>query len=293
LGLSGGIDSAVTATLAVDALGAEHVHAILMPSPHSSKSSITDAEALAKNLGISTQMFAISETFELFKALSLERLGTEGSALAIQNLQARVRTIILMHYSNTYGWLLLNTGNKSEAAMGYSTLYGDTAGALAPLGNIYKTDVYGLANWRNGQSALIPLSILEKAPSAELYPGQTDADNIPPYEELDYILRLHIEENLGVDEILEYIANDSVAPELDSKTVTETLEKIRLSEFKRRQEPLAPQLGGLEMNGERNWPITNGFRDHNRELLAPSEIVNYLKTIYRDSKTNGRNFLDN
>jgi NAD+ synthase (glutamine-hydrolysing) len=264
-----------------------------MPSPNSSEGSITDANALAANLNIATQLFPITETFEQFKGLSRQHLGQEGSSLAVQNLQARIRTIILMHYSNTHNWLLLNTGNKSEAAMGYSTLYGDTAGALATLGNVYKTDVYGLANWRNGQSPVIPQTIIDKAPSAELYPGQTDADNIPVYSDLDYILRLHIEDNFGVDEILECISNDSAAPDIDAQTVVETLQKVRLSEFKRRQEPLAPQLSGLEISTERNWPITNGFKDHDRALLAPAQIVNYIKSIYRDSKTNGRNFLDN
>jgi NAD+ synthetase len=293
LGLSGGIDSAVTAALAVDALGAKHVHGILMPSPNSSAGSVTDAQQLAQKLGISTVLFPISQAYALFKSLFLNQNETEGSILAVQNLQARLRTIILMHYSNTYDWLLLNTGNKSEAAMGYSTLYGDTAGAFAPLGNIYKTDVYGLANWRNDQGVVIDQSILDKAPSAELYPGQLDSDNIPPYDVLDYILRLHIEDNAGVDEIVEYLANDSGTPEIDVKTIIDTLNQVRSSEFKRRQEPLAPQLGGLDVTGERHWPITNGFEDHYRELVAPSEIINYLKNIYRDSKLNGNDFLDN
>jgi NAD+ synthetase len=161
IGLSGGIDSAVIASLAVDALGAQHVHGVMMPGPHSSQGSIDDATALAANLGIETHTMPITRPLEAFRALSQEVLGQEGSFLARQNIQARIRTLHLMHLSNTFGWLLLNTGNKSEAAMGFSTLYGDTAGAIAPLGNVYKTDVYGLAHWLNKMSAVIPVEILE------------------------------------------------------------------------------------------------------------------------------------
>ncbi|MDR2672854.1 MAG: NAD(+) synthase [Coriobacteriales bacterium] len=293
VGISGGIDSALVTSLAVEALGLQHVHGVLMPSPHSSAASRTDALALAAGLGISTQEFALDELFTSFLAQSKQVIGTEGSDLAIQNLQARMRTVVLMHLSNTYGWLLLNTGNKSEAAVGYSTLYGDTAGALAPLGNIYKTDVYGLARWLNSTNETIPQAILDKPPSAELYPGQKDSDNIPPYDVLDQILRLHIEEGMGVDEILEFINNYPVSVDIDKDLVVDVLNRVKTAEFKRRQEPLAPRLGGLDITAGRAWPITNGFADHSRNLLAPTEIVTYLNDIYSNRMPNNSDFLGN
>ncbi|MDR3053016.1 MAG: NAD(+) synthase [Coriobacteriales bacterium] len=286
LGLSGGIDSAVTATLAVDALGPEHVHGVLMPGPYSSEGSISDATALAQNLGIETHTLPITLPFETFKSVSQEVLGQEGSALALQNLQARIRTIYLMHLSNTFNWLLLNTGNKSEAAMGFSTLYGDTAGAFAPLGNLYKDDVYGLAAWRNRQGQIIPPAILEKAPSAELYEGQTDQDSLPPYAELDRILHLHIEDGLGIDQIMEFARLESDAP-LDINLVEEVLRSVARAEFKRRQEPLAPTLGYQDMCLDRNWPITNGFSDHSRNLSSQRDFGAYLSMIYSGEFPNG------
>ncbi|MDR1088354.1 MAG: NAD(+) synthase [Coriobacteriales bacterium] len=297
LGISGGIDSAVVATLATDALGAEHVHGVLMPSPYSSEGSVKDAEALAQHLGIKTVLFPITGPFQNFLAESKAILDTEGSDTALQNLQARIRTVILMHLSNTYGWLLLNTGNKSEAAMGYSTLYGDTAGAIAPLGALYKTDVYGLANWRNSRSLVIPESILNKEPSAELYSGQKDTDKLPPYDTLDQILRLHIEENFGVDEILEFFSSYPIETSIDTQMILDVLREVSQAEFKRRQEPMAFQFDGINLNEQRMWPVTNGFADHSRDIIAPTEIVNYLSMLYREANPGGRsgglNFLDN
>jgi NAD+ synthase (glutamine-hydrolysing) len=293
VGLSGGIDSAVIASLAVDALGSERVHGVLMPGPHSSRGSIDDATALAKNLGIETFTMPITKPLESFHAVSQEVLGQEGSFLARQNIQARIRTIYLMHLSNTFGWLLLNTGNKSEAAMGFSTLYGDTAGAIAPLGNVYKTDVYGLARWRNEKSLVIPSVILEKAPSAELYDGQKDQDTLPPYELLDRILRLHIEDGLGVDQILEYAAHEPDGEELTTELVEQVLATVRGAEYKRRQEPLAPSLGCLDMGLDRAWPLTNGFRDHHRDLKPNVGIADYLKMIRSWKRPEGWGFLAN
>jgi NAD+ synthase (glutamine-hydrolysing) len=297
LGISGGIDSAVVATLAADALGAEHVHGVLMPSPYSSEGSVADAEALAAHLGLKTVVFPITSPFQNFLAESEAILGTQGSDTALQNLQARIRTVILMHLSNSYGWLLLNTGNKSEAAMGYSTLYGDTAGALAPLGAVYKTDVYGLANWRNSRTLAIPQAILNKEPSAELYPGQKDTDRLPPYDTLDQILRLHLEENLGVDEILEFFSSYPIETNIDTNLVLEVLHEVSHAEFKRRQEPMAFQFDGVNLNEHRVWPVTNGFEDHSRDIIAPTEIINYLSMMYREVNPGGRsgglNFLDN
>lgn len=293
VGLSGGIDSAVVATLAADALGAEHVHCVMMPSPYSSEDSQSDAEALASNLGMEVTTFPISAVFEHFLAQSGEVLGTEGSGTARQNLQARLRTVILMHLSNTYDWLLLNTGNKSENAIGYSTLYGDTAGAIAPLGGLYKTDVYGLADWRNSRDAVIPLATLRREPSAELYSGQKDTDDLPPYDTLDQILRLHIEENLGVDEILEFFNNYPIKTVVDTSTILDVLDRVRRAEYKRRQEPMAFQFEGVSLNEHRAWPVSNGFKDHSRDIIAPGEILKYLGQIYRETHAGGFNFLDN
>jgi NAD+ synthase (glutamine-hydrolysing) len=293
IGLSGGIDSAVTASLAVDALGAEHVHGVLMPGPHSSRGSVDDATVFAANLGIETLTLPITEPLEAFRELSRKVLGQEGSFLARQNIQARIRTIHLMHLSNTFGWLLLNTGNKSEAAMGFSTLYGDTAGALAPLGNVYKTDVYGLAHWRNGKGVVIPSAIIEKAPSAELYDGQRDQDSLPPYDLLDRILRLHIEDGLGVDQILEYTRQEADDEGVTTELVEQVLDTVRGAEYKRRQEPLAPSLGYLDMSADRGWPLTNGFRDHYRDLKPDTGLADYLGMIHSWKRPEGWDFLAN
>jgi NAD+ synthase (glutamine-hydrolysing) len=293
IGLSGGIDSAVTATLAVDALGAEHVHGVLMPGPHSSPGSVTDATELAKKLGIDTLTLPITKPLEAFRALYQEVLGQEGSFLARQNIQARIRTIHLMQLSNTFNWLLLNTGNKSEAAMGFSTLYGDTAGALAPLGNVYKTDVYGLALWRNERSSVIPPAILAKAPSAELYDGQRDDDTLPPYEQLDRILRPHIEEGMGVDQVVEYLQQEPDGEWVTEELVEQVLNSVRAAEYKRRQEPLAPSLGYVDMGADRDWPLTNGFKDHYRDLKPNVGLSEYLGMIRSWKQPDGWDFLAN
>ncbi len=253
LGLSGGVDSALTATIAVDSLGAEHVHAVLMPSEHSSEGSIVDAKQLASNLGISTLFLPIEEPFKTTLSVVAEATGEEVVGLARENMQARIRTVYLMTLSNMYNWMLLNTGNKSEAAMGFSTLYGDTAGAFAPLGNIYKTELYELCRWRNTQGEVIPEAILTKAPSAELYDGAKDSDRLPPYEVLDEILGLYLEEGLSVDEI----TLEGYAPEL----VKEVLATIARNEYKRRCEPIAPLFENIALTEERAWPITNQYSD--------------------------------
>jgi NAD+ synthase (glutamine-hydrolysing) len=287
LGLSGGIDSALVAALATEALGSSHVHGVCMPGPFSSQASIDDAQELARLLGIETLTFPIVDSFEAFKQASIQVLGGPGSDTALENLQARLRTLILMHLSNSYGWLVLNTGNKSEAAMGYSTLYGDTAGAFAPLGNLYKTDVYGIAAWLNEKELRIPQAIIDKAPSAELREGQLDTDSLPPYDVLDRILKLHIEENLGVDQILECAHQHAGEAPLDSELIESVLARVKKAEFKRRQEPLAPILGGVDMCKERWWPLTNGFNDRDRHLFERSEMYDYLSTIFLDRGPSG------
>ncbi|MDR2035483.1 MAG: NAD(+) synthase [Coriobacteriales bacterium] len=293
LGLSGGLDSAVVATLAADALGPDKVHGILMPSPFSSKGSVEDSRKLAANINIPLLDFSVAELYESFLAQAQALLGAQGPDLARQNLQVRLRMVILMYLSNTYGWLLLNTSNKSERSVGYSTLYGDTAGALAPLGSLYKTDVYGLAHWRNCRSNDIPQVILDKEPSAELHEGQKDTDSLPPYETLDQILRLHLEENMGVDEILEFVSNYPIKTDIDKETILDVLNRVSSAEFKRRQEPPCFQFDGIGLTEHRSWPVTNGFRDHSRDIVAPAEILDYLNILYRGTSKDGFNFLDN
>ena len=293
VGMSGGIDSAVVAAIACDALGSEHVHGVLMPGPYSSESSLGDARKQAELLGIDTLEIPISDIFASFNELSQQSIGNEGSELARQNVQSRLRTLILMHLSNTFGWLMLNTGNKSERATGYSTLYGDTAGAIAPLGNIYKTDVYGLANWRNERSMVIPQGCIDKEPSAELSEGQKDSDSLPPYEVLDHILRMHIEEGMGVGQILEFTSRDVFGESLDGALVRSVLESVQKAEFKRRQEPLAPTLGYMDMNEDRDWPVTNGFKDHDDHIVSDVSVEDYLNMIQSWRMPEGWNFLAN
>lgn len=253
LGLSGGIDSALIATIAADALDPGHVHAVLMPSEHSSEGSITDALALASNLGIDTITLPIDEPFKVTRETVARAAGHEVTGIARENMQARIRTVYLMTLSNMNGWMLLNTGNKSEAAMGFSTLYGDTAGAFAPLGNVYKTELYELARWRNTYGEVIPQAIFDKAPSAELYDDARDSDRLPPYEDLDDILQLYLEDGLTADEIV----LEGYTPEL-VKTV---LSAVARNEYKRRNEPMAPVFENIDLTEERDWPVTNRYHD--------------------------------
>ena len=293
LGLSGGIDSALVAVLASDALGAEHVHALLLPSAVTAPTSQSDALELAGNLGIEATISGIDELLMAFRARLSEPANWDPQALAVQNLQARLRMICLMYAANQHNWLLLNTSNKSEAAVGYSTLYGDSAGGFAPFGNIYKTDLYELAVWRNSQQAVIPASILHKPPTAELFSGQLDTDTLPPYELLDRILRLHIEDNFGLDQILDFLANLPDADPVDADLVSAVLRLVQRAEFKRRQEPLAPNLGSVSLTDQRAWPITNGFRDRQHFLNTGGNWENLLEIIRDGQRPSGLGFLDN
>ncbi len=254
VGLSGGIDSALVATIAVEALGVEHVHGILMPSEYSSEGSLRDANELATTLGIQTSEIPIDEAVKLFHKLLADDCGGSVEGLAAENLQARIRAVYLMTVANANGWLVLNTGNKSEAAMGFSTLYGDTVGALAPIGNLYKTEVYELAKWRVQQGESIPYECLTKPPSAELYEGALDSDRLPDYESLDTILRAHIENDLGLEQI--------VALGFDEDLVAEVLSTVTKSEYKRRAEPPALQVCGVDLCEDRDWPITCAWLDN-------------------------------
>ena len=232
LGLSGGIDSALVAALAVDALGPENVLGVLLPSPYTSRESIESAEELAANLGIKTRTIPIEPVMLAFEGVLVDIL-SDKHGVTRENIQSRIRGVILMSLSNTLGNLLLNTGNKSEVAVGYCTLYGDSCGALAVIGDLYKTQVYSLAHWYNEREGTdrIPRFILERAPSAELRPNQKDEDTLPPYAVLDKILYDHIEMRMGYDTLCEV----GHSPEI----VERVLSLLSVSEFKRHQVPPA------------------------------------------------------
>ena len=229
LGLSGGIDSALTAAVAVEALGPAHVLGVLMPSPYSSRGSVDDAIQLAQNLGIETITLPIEGLMHAFDGTLRGALGSTPPGVAAENIQARIRGNLMMALSNARGALLLTTGNKSELSVGYCTLYGDMSGGLAVIADVPKTMVYRVARWRNQTAGRpeIPEASLTKAPSAELRPNQTDQDSLPPYEILDAILQRHVEQHQPADEI--------VAAGFDAVTVERVLRLVRLAEFKRKQ----------------------------------------------------------
>lgn len=243
LGLSGGLDSAVTACLAVDALGKEHVHCVSLPSPYTSITSITDAKQLAENLGCELKIIPIADALASVKSTLLDSFIDVNLDVTEENIQARLRGMFLMALANKYGWLLLNSSNKSELAVGYATLYGDMAGSLAVLSDVYKSDLYRLADWINREREIIPTSILTKPPSAELRPNQRDADSLPPYNILDGILRLVIEEGKNREEVAE--------AGYPQETVDEVLHLLVRSEFKRRQ--AAPGLRVTKRGFGRGW----------------------------------------
>lgn len=227
LGLSGGIDSALTAAIAADAMGAENVLGVMMPSCYSSAGSVSDSAELAKNLGIETTTLPIAPIMKTYEAALAEEFRGCPADVTEENIQSRIRGNLLMALSNKFGSLLLTTGNKSELAVGYCTLYGDMNGGLAVIADLPKMMVYRVARWRNQRRPDIPEAILTKAPSAELRPNQTDQDSLPPYELLDQILELHIEQSQSAEEI--------IAQGYDEETVRRVLRLVRLSEFKRKQ----------------------------------------------------------
>ena len=250
LGLSGGIDSALTATLAVDALGKECVYGLLMPSKYSSTHSISDAKELAENLGIGYEIIEISGVVSSFQS------AIELSGLAEENIQARVRGSLLMGLSNQRGHLILATGNKSELAVGYSTLYGDAVGGFAPIKDIFKVDIWRLARWRNSQAGgkgLIPVNSIEKAPSAELSPGQKDSDSLPDYELLDQVLKLYIEKNIDATKI--------IASGFDKALVDRVVALVDKAEYKRRQYPPGPKVSPIAFGKDRRLPMTSRWRE--------------------------------
>ncbi len=248
LGLSGGIDSALVCALAVAALGPENVHGILMPSQYSTDHSVKDAEDLAHNLGIGYDIVPIAECFEAFRHTMYPVFGDRAEDVTEENMQARIRGTILMSYANKFGAIVLNTTNKSEAAMGYGTLYGDSCGAISVIGDLYKTEVYELSEWINRNEEIIPRNSITKAPSAELRPGQKDSDSLPDYALLDAILNLHIEEQLSVDEIVD----EGYEPDL----VNEVVRKVRVNEWKRLQFAPLLKVSPMSFGLDRRVPIS-------------------------------------
>jgi NAD+ synthase (glutamine-hydrolysing) len=259
LALSGGIDSALTATIAVDAIGADNVHVVLMPSRYSSGHSVSDAEDLVKRQGVHSAMIPIASIVDAF-IQELTPTGFPETGLPAENLQARVRGVVLMGLSNAGGHLVLTTGNKSELAAGYSTLYGDSAGGFAPIKDVFKTMVWELARWRNAEAARqgmtppIPENSITKPPSAELAPGQLDTDSLPPYEVLDALLDDYVEKDMGSAEL--------VAAGHDPALVERVIRLVDTAEYKRRQYPPGPKISQKNFGRDRRLPITNRWREH-------------------------------
>lgn len=252
IGLSGGMDSALVTYIAVKALGPENVDVVMMPSKYSSEGSIKDSEELIRNLGISSSTISIQPVVDSTINQLSSTFKTEIKSITEENLQARIRGLYLMAYSNNFGNLLLTTGNKSEMAVGYSTLYGDMCGGLAVIADIYKTDVYRIANFINRSGDIIPQNILKKAPSAELKPNQTDQDTLPPYEILDTILRMYLEENKEFEEINKVMNNEQL--------VRKVLKMVDINEFKRNQAAPALRVSSKAFGYGRRYPIVQGWR---------------------------------
>jgi NAD+ synthase (glutamine-hydrolysing) len=259
IGLSGGIDSAVVATIAADALGPETVHVVGMPSRYSSDHSVSDAEDLARRQGLHWSLFSVAAVVEAYEKAFADSASGGLHGLAEENLQARVRGTTLMALSNALGHLVLTTGNKSELATGFSTLYGDSAGGFAPIKDVPKTLVWELARWRNQQAVAqgkpepIPPAIIDKPPSAELSPGQLDADRLPPYDVLDQVLDDYVERDLGRDEL--------VAKGYDAELVERVIQLVDIAEYKRRQYPPGPKVTSKGFGRDRRLPITNAWRE--------------------------------
>lgn len=252
IGLSGGIDSALTLAVAVDAIGAHRVTAVMMPSPYTSELSKDEAARQAEMFGVQYLTLPIEKPFDAFREVLAPVLGDAPADVTEENIQARIRGVLLMALSNRTGRMVLTTGNKSEYAVGYATLYGDMAGGFAPLKDVYKTLVYRLARYRNGLSPAIPDAVITRAPSAELRPDQKDSDSLPPYELLDLILEAYIEDDLGYDEI--------VARGFEPHVVRRVLNLVTRNEYKRRQAPPGIKVSRRAFGRERRYPITSGYR---------------------------------
>lgn len=262
LGLSGGIDSAICAALAVDALGEERLRAVMLPYRYTSESSITDAEACARALGCRYDTVAIEEPVQGFLSTLGDMFEGTDEGITEENLQSRARGVILMAISNKFGSMVVTTGNKSEMSVGYATLYGDMNGGFNPIKDLYKLQVYALARWRNAHvppgalgpsGEVIPVNIIDKAPSAELRPDQTDQDSLPPYEVLDDILECLVEHEMAVEDI--------VARGHDLATVHRIEHLLYIAEYKRRQSAPGVKITRKNFGRDRRYPITNRFRD--------------------------------
>jgi len=252
LGLSGGIDSALIAVIAADALGAENVWGISLPARYSSRGSLTDAEQLARNLGLRYDVLPVEPVFNAVEGQLQKVFAGTPPNEAEENIQSRLRGMTLMALSNKFGGLVLTTGNKSEMAVGYCTLYGDMNGALAPIADVLKTDVYKIARWVNRGREIIPQASITKPPSAELRPGQKDQDSLPPYDVLDAILDLYVVKNLGKAEI--------IARGFDAAVVNDVINKVTFSEYKRRQAAPGLKVSPRAFGMGRRIPIAQRFR---------------------------------
>ncbi len=252
VGLSGGIDSALVTYIAVKALGKENVHVLLMPSEFSSEGSIKDSRKLISGLGISSDKISIQPVAEKINAMLKDAFQKRPSNITEENIQARIRGLYLMAVSNKFNYLLLTTGNKSEMAVGYCTLYGDMSGGLAVIGDVYKTDVYRICNYINREKEIIPEEIITKAPSAELKHGQKDQDTLPEYGLLDKILRMYLEENKEFKEITDIIG--------DAVVVKKVLKMVDINEFKRKQAAPALRVSKKAFGYGRRYPIVQGWR---------------------------------
>ena len=255
IGLSGGVDSSLVATIAVDALGKSNVVGVTMPSRYSSPGSVSDAALLTKNLDIKLVTVPIDKVFQAYLDMLAEAFKETQPNVAEENIQARIRGNILMALSNKYGWLVLTTGNKSEMATGYTTLYGDMAGGFAPIKDVPKTMAYRLAKYRNSLVGLevIPSAIIDKPPSAELRPDQMDTDTLPPYELLDTVLTAYVEEDKSIEQI--------IAMGIDEQVVKRTARLVDASEYKRRQAPPGVKITPRAFGRDRRLPITNRFKE--------------------------------
>jgi NAD+ synthase len=261
LGLSGGVDSAITAAVAADALGPDRVHAVMMPSPYTSRDSLEDAAECARLLGIELSTVSIEPAMNAFRQMLAPSFGNRAPDTTEENIQSRARGVTLMALSNKLGYMVLSTGNKSEMSVGYATLYGDMCGGYSVLKDVYKTMVYRLSNWRNRErpggakgpaGRVMPERVITKAPTAELKPNQKDQDSLPPYEILDGILECLVEGELTVEEI--------VARGFDRATVIRIWRMLDVAEYKRRQAPPGVKITSRAFGRDRRYPITNAFR---------------------------------
>ncbi len=252
IGLSGGIDSAITAVIAADALGKDKVHTFFLPSQYSAQQSLDDSKQLAKNLNVHLDVITIKEIFDKYLADISPYFKGKAPDITEENMQARIRATILMALSNKFGWLLLSTGNKSETSTGYCTLYGDMAGGFNALKDVPKTLIYRLAKWRNRDIIVIPQAIIDRAPTAELRPDQKDTDSLPPYDILDPIINAYVVDNKNAAQIIKM--------GFDKQTVSKVISLIDRSEYKRRQSAPGPRITQRAFGKDWRLPITNGYK---------------------------------